>query len=67
MTKRDQALLLRLAAAELTNESRSIIVLCATLHRLGWTDNGLDEALASLRAALTSVAFRQSAMELDAA
>jgi hypothetical protein len=38
MTPREQALILRLAACELTREERSIIVLRRILRDLGWTD-----------------------------
>ncbi len=67
MTPHEQALLLRLAAAELTNEPHSIFVLRRMLADLGWTDAGMDAAIRSLRAALSCVSVRQADLFLEAA
>lgn len=59
MTPREQALILRLCAAELTRETRSALVLRQTLTRLGWTDEAMTAAVAQARAVLATVAVRQ--------
>jgi hypothetical protein len=64
MTPRAYALLLRLAAATLTAETRSIIVLRRTLGSLGWTEAALDAGVASATAAVRGVAATQTTMEM---
>jgi hypothetical protein len=49
---RENALLLRLLACELTNETRGIVVLRRILHDLGWTDAQIDAARTRVRAVL---------------
>jgi hypothetical protein len=66
MTPREQALLLRLCACELTQETRSIIVLRRILHDLGWTDAAMDAAVVRARAALVGVRFVQSQFDVAA-
>lgn len=55
MTPREQALILRLAAAEIAGEARSIIVLRRTLADLGWSDAGMTTATTRLRATVGTV------------
>lgn len=63
MTPREQALLLRLAAAETTDETRSIFVLRKTLESLGWTEAQMDRAVGRVRKAL----WRQGELFREAA
>lgn len=60
MTPREKALLLRLAAAETTQEVRSIVVLRDTLRRLGWTDEAMDAAVLLVRRVLAGVVLTQA-------
>jgi hypothetical protein len=65
MTPREQALLLRLCACELTQETRSIIVLRRILRDLGWTDAAMDAAVARIRAAFVGL-YTQAAFDVAA-
>lgn len=60
MTAHQQALLLRLAAASITQETRSIIVLQRMLHDLGMSDMEQHAACAALRGALDSIILSQA-------
>lgn len=60
MTPREKALLLRLAAAETTQEVRSIVVLRDTLRRYGWTDEAMDAAVVLVRRVLAGVVLTQA-------
>lgn len=60
VTPREKALLLRLAAAETTDEVRSIVALRDTLRRLGWTDAAMDAASALVRRVLAGVVLTQA-------
>lgn len=64
MTPREKALLLRLAAAETTQEVRSIVVLRDTLRRLGWTDEAMDAAVVLIRRVLAGVVLTQEAFDV---
>jgi hypothetical protein len=55
MTPREQALILRLCAADIADEPRSVIVLRRTLAALGWTDEAMAAALRQARAVLAVV------------
>jgi hypothetical protein len=61
---REYALLLRLAAAELTQETRSIVVLRRTLGSLGWTEAALDAGVEHVTRAVRGVAATQTTMEM---
>lgn len=50
-TPREQALMLRLAAAEVAGEERSVFVLRRILRDLGWSDAALDAATARVTTA----------------
>lgn len=67
MTPREQALILRLCAADLMHEARSVIVLRQTLTRLGWTDEAMTAAVAQAHAVLAVVRVGQERMELEVA
>jgi hypothetical protein len=58
MTPREQALLLRLTAAEVASEVQSVFVLRRILRDLGWTEAAMDACVARVRAAL----YRQASM-----
>lgn len=60
MTTYQQALLLRLTAAQLANEEKSIIVLQRRLHDLYMTDLEIGAAVEALRAALQHIALEQA-------
>jgi len=62
MTAHQQALLLRLAAASITQEARSIIVLQRLLHELGMSDMEQHAACAALRSALASITLSQACL-----
>jgi hypothetical protein len=64
MTPREYALLLRLAAATLTQETRSIVVLRRTLGGLGWTDAALDAGVENVTRAVRGVVATQTRMEI---
>jgi hypothetical protein len=61
---REYALLLRLAAAELTQETRSIVVLRRTLLCLGWTEAALDAGVEHVTRAVRGVVATQTMMEI---
>ncbi len=60
MTPREKALLLRLVAAELTQEDRSIVVIRRTLYDLGWTAAAMDAGVARILASLSGVVLTQA-------
>jgi hypothetical protein len=61
---REYALLLRLAAATLTHEPQSIVVLRRTLLCLGWTEAALDAGVEHVTRAVRGVAATQTTMEI---
>ena len=63
MTPREQALLLRLLAAEIAGEARSVVVLRHTLADLGWDTARIGRAVAAITKALTGLYAQASFLE----
>lgn len=66
-TIREQALLLRLAAADVANEAQSRFVLRRTLRDLGWTDAAMDATVERVCAEMRTVRTTPAPMTFEAA
>ena len=63
MTPREQALLLRLVAAEIAGEARSVVVLRHTLAELGWDAARIGRAVGVIQKAMAGLYAQASFFE----